>query len=201
MGRFRVNAFHQRGSLAAVVRVIRFGIPSYQTLGIPEEVMSVASFRQGVVLVTGQVGSGKSTTLACIVDAINHSRDGHILTLEDPIEYVHSHNRCIVSQREVYSDCTSYLSALRSAQQLVPDVNGKLIPVFEIMFVNPAIRNLIRESKTHQIDTAIQAGSAQGMRTMDNSLLTLYRQRRITKETVIRFCLNHDATMRKLNLL
>lgn len=274
VGRFRVNAFHQRGSLAAVVRVIRFGIPRYQTLGIPEEVMSVASFRQGVVLVTGQVGSGKSTTLACIVDAINYSRDGHILTLEDPIEYVHSHNRCIVSQREVYSDCTSYLSALRSAlrespdvillgemrdyetidvamkaaetgqlllsslhttgaastvdriidtfpanqqaqirlqlsmvlqavisQQLVPDVNGKLIPVFEIMFVNPAIRNLIRESKTHQIDTAIQAGSAQGMRTMDNSLLTLYRQRRITKETVMRFCLNHDATMRKLNLL
>ena len=271
IGRFRVNVFHQRGSLAAVVRVIRFGIPRYQDLGIPEEVMSVTRLNQGVVLVTGQVGAGKSTTLACIVDAINQSRVGHILTLEDPIEYVHSHSKCIVSQREVYSDCTSYLSALRSAlrespdvillgemrdyetidvamkaaetgqlllsslhttgaantvdriidafpanqqaqirlqlsmvlqavisQQLVPDVEGKLIPVFEIMFANPAIRNLIRESKTHQIDTAIQAGTAQGMCTMDGSLLNLYRQGRITRDTVTRFCLNHDATTRKL---
>lgn len=274
IGRFRVNAFHQRGSLAAVVRVIRFGIPRYQDLGIPDEVMSVTRFNQGVVLVTGQVGAGKSTTLACIVDAINQSRTGHILTLEDPIEYVHSHSKCIVSQREVYSDCTSYLSALRSAlrespdvillgemrdyetidvamkaaetgqlllsslhttsaastvdriidtfpanqqaqirlqlsmvlhavisQQLVPDINGNLIPAFEIMFVNPAIRNLIRESKTHQMDAAIQAGSAQGMRTMDGSLLTLLRQGRITKDTVMQYCLNSEATARKLKLL
>ena len=274
IGRFRVNVYHQRASLAAVVRVIRFGIPNWQEMSIPQEVMNVKRFQRGVVLVTGQTGSGKSTTLACIVDAINHERSGHILTLEDPIEYVHRHEKCIVSQREIYSDCTSYLSALRSAlrespdvillgemrdhetidvamkaaetgqlllsslhttgaantvdriidmypanqqsqirlqlsmtlqavisQQLIPDISGKLIPVFEIMYVNPAIRNLIRESKTHQIEAAIQAGSAEGMRTMDASLLQLYQQKRITKETVLTYCLNYEATSRKLKLL
>jgi twitching motility protein PilT len=274
VGRFRVNVFHQRGSLAAVIRVIRFGIPDYRQLGIPEEVMAVQRYKQGIVLVTGRAGTGKSTTLACILDAINHSRTGHILTLEDPIEFVHRHDQCIVSQREIYSDCTSYLSALRSAlrespdvillgemrdhdtidvamtaaetgqllfsslhttgaantvdriidsfpanqqaqvrlqlsmvlqavisQQLVPSVEGTLIPVFEIMYVNPAIRNLIRESKTHQIDAAIQAGAAQGMCSMDNSLIQLYRQGRISKETAQAYCLNYETTGRKLETI
>ena len=122
IGRFRVNVFHQRNSLAAVIRVIRFGIPDYKVMGIPEEVMRLTRLHQGIVLVTGQAGSGKSTTLACIIDAINQSRTGHILTLEDPIEYVHRHSQCIVSQREIYSDCDSYLSALRSALRESPDV-------------------------------------------------------------------------------
>lgn len=274
VGRFRVNVFHQRSSLAAVVRVIKFGIPDYKSMDIPEQVMSLTRLNQGIVLVTGRAGSGKSTTLACVIDAINHQRSGHILTLEDPIEFIHRHNTCIVSQREVFSDCTSYLSALRSAlrespdvillgemrdhetidvamkaaetgqllfsslhttgaantvdriidtfpanqqaqirlqlsmvlqavisQQLVPDINGKLTPAFEIMFVNTAIRNLIRESKTHQIDAAIQAGASEGMRTMDSSLLNLYQAGRITRETVEKFCLNYEATSRKLKAL
>ena len=274
IGRFRVNVFHQRNSLAAVIRVIRFGIPDYKVMGIPEEVMRLTRLHQGIVLVTGQAGSGKSTTLACIIDAINQSRTGHILTLEDPIEYVHRHSQCIVSQREIYSDCDSYLSALRSAlrespdvillgemrdyetidvamkaaetgqllfstlhttgaantvdriidtfpaaqqaqirlqlsmvlqavisQQLVPDVNGKMIPAFEIMFMNTAIRNLIRESKTHQIDAAIQAGASEGMCTMDSSLLKLYAQKKITKDTLLTYCLNYEATSRRLKAL
>lgn len=274
IGRFRANVFHQRNSLAAVIRVIRFGIPNYKEMGIPEEVMRLIRLHQGIVLVTGQAGSGKSTTLACVIDAINHSRSGHILTLEDPIEYVHRHGQCIVSQREIFSDCDSYLSALRSAlrecpdvillgemrdyetidvatkaaetgrllfstlhttgaastvdriidtfpaaqqaqirlqlsmvlqavisQQLVPDINGKLIPVFEIMFMNTAIRNLIRESKTHQIDAAIQAGAQDGMVTMDTSLLRLYNQKRITKDTLLTYCLNYEAVSRRLKAL
>ena len=271
IGRFRVNIFHQRGSLAAVIRVIQFGIPSPEALGIPSEVMDVTKYRKGIVLVTGQAGSGKSTTLACILDNINHTRTGHIITLEDPIEYVHNHGQCIVSQREVYSDCESYETALRSAlrespdvilvgemrdtetidvamtaaetgqllfsslhttgaantidrvidafpaeqqrqirlqmsmqlmavvsQQLVPDIRGKLIPVFEIMHVNTAIRNLIRESKTHQIDAAIEAGSAIGMRTMDDALVQLYRNGKISKDTAFTYCLHHDSMVRKL---
>ena len=274
IGRFRVNVFRQRGSLAAVIRVIRFGIPTAEELHLPDEVMAVTQYQQGIVLVTGRAGSGKSTTLACILDRINHTRSGHILTLEDPVEFVHHHDKCIVSQREIYSDCSSYLSALRAAlrespdvillgemrdhetidvamtaaetgqllfsslhttgaantvdriidsfpanqqsqvrlqlsmvlqavisQQLVPDVDGQLIPVFEIMYVNPAIRNLIRESKTHQIDSAIQAGAAQGMRTMDASLLQLYRDGRIDRDTVLTHCLNYDATQRKLETM
>ena len=274
VGRFRVNVYHQRGSLAAVIRVIKFGIPDYREMNIPEGVMKVADFNQGIVLVTGQAGSGKSTTLACIVDQINHTRQGHILTLEDPVEYVHQHDKCIVSQREIFSDSPSYLSALRSAlrespdvillgemrdhetidvamtaaetgqllfstlhttgaastvdriidsfpanqqgqvrlqlsmclqavisQQLVPSVSGKLIPAYEIMFCNTAIRNLIRESKTHQIDSAIQAGASAGMKTMDATLLELYTKGMITRDTVLTHCLNPEATERKLRAL
>lgn len=273
-GRFRVNVFHQRGSVAAVIRVIKFGIPDYSAMNIPESVMNVTDYNSGIVLITGPAGSGKSTTLACLIDKINKSRMGHILTLEDPIEYVHQHNECIVSQREIFSDCKSYLSALRSAlrespdvillgemrdyetidvamtaaetgqllfsslhttgaastvdrivdsfpaneqaqvrlqlsmvlravisQQLVPSVNGGLVPAFEIMYANTAIKNLIRESKTHQIDSAIQSGSAQGMRTMDQSLLELCAKGIITKDTVLEYCLNPDATSRKLQMI
>lgn len=273
VGRFRVNLFHQRGSIAAVVRVIRFALPTAEDSHIPPEVMRVAQMKKGIVLVTGQAGSGKSTTLACILNEINRTRSGHILTLEDPLEYIHRHDRCIVSQREIHSDCPSYISALRSAlrespdvillgemrdsetievamtaaetgqllfsslhttgaantvdriidafpanqqaqvrlqlsmvlqavisQQLVPDVNNKPIPVFEIMFVNLAIRNMIRESKTHQIDSAIQSGSAQGMRTMDNALFQLYQEKKITRDTCITYCSNHDVMRKRLGL-
>lgn len=271
IGRFRVNLFRQRGSIAAAIRVIRFGLPTAEEMHIPEEVMRAASLRRGLVLVTGQAGSGKSTTLACIVDQINHSWSGHILTLEDPVEYIHRHDRCIVSQREIHVDCPDYVTAMRSAlrespdvillgemrdretievamsaaetgqlllsslhtigaantidriidafpsnqqaqirlqlsmilktvisQQLVPSVDGGRLPVFEILHTNTAIRNLIRESKTHQLDAAMAAGGAQGMRTMDMSLLKLYQEKKITKETLLRYCTNFDAVSKRV---
>lgn len=273
VGRFRVNLFRQRGSVAAVVRVIRFGLPTAQEMGIPEEVMRAAELKKGLVLVTGQAGAGKSTTLACLIDRINRSRTGHILTLEDPVEFIHRHDQCIVSQREINIDCPSYVTALRSAlrespdvillgemrdretmevamtaaetgqlllstlhttgaantidriidafpsnqqaqirlqlsmvlqavisQQLVPGVDGQPVPVFEIMYMNLAIRNMIRESKTHQIESAIAAGGAQGMRTMDSALLKLVREGRITKETALTYCANYDAMSKRLSV-
>ncbi|MEA4966199.1 MAG: PilT/PilU family type 4a pilus ATPase [Oscillospiraceae bacterium] len=273
VGRFRINVFHQRGSLAAVVRVIRFTLPSAEKLGIPVGVIDTANFKKGVVLITGPAGSGKTTTLACILDTINHHRSGHIITLEDPVEYIHRHDHCIVSQREIFTDCPGFLPALRSAlrespdvillgemrdcetievamtaaetgqllfsslhttgaantvdriidvfpasqqaqirlqlstvlqavvsQQLVPSVQGTLVPAFEIMYVNMAIRNMIRESKTFQIDAAIQAGAAAGMQSMDASLLHLYRQGVISAETVLTYCINQDLTRKKMEL-
>ena len=271
MGRFRANVLHQRGSLAAVIRVIRFGLPDPEVLNIPAPVLDVAKLKKGLVLVTGTAGSGKSTTLACLINAINQTREGHIITMEDPIEYIHRHGRCIVTQREIGTDATSYVGALRSAlrespdvillgemrdyetievavtaaetgqllfstlhttgvantmdriidvfppsqqaqvrlqlsmvlqavisQQLVPTVDGKQIPVFEIMFTNPAIKNMIREAKTHQIDSAIQAGAAQGMSTMDASLLRLVEQKRISKETALTHCIHYEAMEKRL---
>jgi len=271
VGRFRVNLFRQRGSIAAVVRVICFGVPTAETAHVPPEVMNLAALKKGIVLVTGQAGSGKSTTLACIINQINHSRSGHILTLEDPVEYIHRHDRCIVSQREILCDCPSYVAALRSAlrespdvillgemrdretmevamtaaetgqllfsslhtsgaantidriidsfppnqqtqirmqlsmvlqaivsQQLVPDIHGDPIPVFEIMNMNLAIRNMIREGKTHQLESAMASGAAQGMRTMDGALLKLYQQGQITRQTVLEYCTNYDTMVKRV---
>ena len=122
LGRFRANILHQRGSLAAVIRVIRFGLPEPEMLNIPPEVLASARLMKGLVLVTGSAGSGKSTTLACLIHAINQTREGHIITMEDPIEYIHRHDRCIVTQREISTDSPSYVSALRSALRESPDV-------------------------------------------------------------------------------
>ena len=122
LSRFRVNAYRQRGSLAAVIRVIAFELPNPDILHIPEDVMSTADFTKGMVLVTGPAGSGKSTTMACLVDKINHSREGHIITLEDPIEYVHHHKKSVVNQREVGMDTLSYGNALRAALREDPDI-------------------------------------------------------------------------------
>lgn len=122
LGRFRANVLHQRGSLAAVIRVIRFGLPEPEKLNIPPEVLASARLMKGLVLVTGSAGSGKSTTLACLINAINQTREGHIITMEDPIEYIHRHDRCIVTQREISTDSPSYVSALRSALRESPDV-------------------------------------------------------------------------------
>ena len=271
LSRFRVNAYRQRGSLAAVIRVIAFDLPNPDILHIPEEVMSAADFTKGMVLVTGPAGSGKSTTMACIVDRINHSREGHIITLEDPLEYLHRHDKCIVSQREICTDTESYLVSLRAtlrqspdvillgemrdyetiqtamtaaetghlvlsslhttgaantigrivdvfepsqqrqvsiqlsmvlqaviSQQLVPDINGHNIPVFEVMRLNPAIRNMIRDNKVHQIDGMISSSAHEGMRAMDQSLLELYKQGRITRETALKYASNGDMLKRKL---
>ena len=271
LSRFRVNTYRQRGSLAAVIRVIAFELPDPDVLNIPEDVMSAADFSKGMVLVTGPAGSGKSTTLACIIDRINHSREGHIITLEDPLEYLHRHDKCIVSQREICTDTQSYLVSLRAtlrqspdvillgemrdyetiqtamtaaetghlvlsslhttgaantigrivdvfepaqqrqisiqlsmvlqaviSQQLVPDVNGHTIPVFEVMRLNPAIRNMIRDNKVHQIDGVIASSAHEHMRSMDQSLLELYKQKKITEETALKFASNADMLKRKL---
>ena len=122
LARFRVNAYRQRGSMAAVIRVVSFDIPDYREFHIPEGVMDLADLTEGMVLITGTAGSGKSTTQACIIDRINRTRHCHIVTLEDPIEFLHRHNKSIVSQREVSIDTKDYLSALRACVRQAPDV-------------------------------------------------------------------------------
>ncbi len=271
LGRFRVNIFRQRGSLAAVIRVIHFGLPDPSALGIPESVLSLAENKKGLVLITGAAGTGKSTTLACMIDRINRSRDCHIITMEDPIEYIHRHEKSIVTQREISIDTPGYLEALRSAlrespdvillgemrdydtisaaltaaetgvllfstlhtssaantinrildvfpanqqqqvkiqlaqilkgvvcQQLVPDVNGGQIPVFEIMKSTVAISNMIREDKLHQLDSTMQSGAADGMCTTDGSLLKLYREGRISKDTALLHCTHYENMVKRL---
>lgn len=271
LGRFRVNVFRQRGSLAAVIRVIQFGLPDPVELGIPESVLSLADNKKGLVLITGAAGTGKSTTLACMIDRINRTRDAHIITMEDPIEYIHRHNKSIVTQREISIDTPGYLDALRSAlrespnvillgemrdydtissamtaaetgvlllstlhtssaantinrildvfpanqqkqikiqlaqilkgvvcQQLVPGVDGRQIPVFEIMKSTTAIQNMIREDKLHQLESAMQAGAADGMCTMDGSLLKLYKEGKITKDTALLSCANYENMVKRL---
>ena len=271
LGRFRVNVFRQRGSLAAVVRVIKFGLPNAQQLGIPEAVLSLADNKKGLVLITGSAGSGKSTTLACMIDRINRSRDCHIITMEDPIEYIHRHDKSIVTQREISIDTKGYLDSLRSAlrespdvillgemrdydtisaaitaaetgvlllstlhtssaantinrvldvfpanqqrqvkiqlaqmlkgivcQQLVASVDGGQLPVFEIMKSTPAIQNMIREDKLHQLESAMQAGAAEGMCTMDGSLLKLYKEGKITRDTALMACVNYENMSKRV---
>ena len=273
LSRFRVSIYKQRGSLAAVIRVIPFGIPDYRTLHIPDSIMEVAGKTKGLVLVTGPAGGGKSTTLACMIDRINHTREGHIITLEEPIEYLHRNARCAVSQREIGLDTESYLSGLRASlrqapdvillgemrdydtirtamtaaetghlviatlhtvgaastidriidvfpanqqqqirvqlamvlqtvisQQLVPTVDGGLLPVFEIMHLNNAVRNMVRESKVHQLDALIAASSGEGMVTMDGSILELVKQQRISKETAIKYATNTELMEKRMAL-
>lgn len=273
MSRFRVNAYMQRGTMAAVVRVITFELPDHKELMIPDAVIELSDVSKGLVLVTGPAGSGKSTTLSCIVDAINKKYAKHIITLEDPLEYLHSHNKSIISQREIHLDTEGYVPALRAAlrqspdvillgelrdyetiqvamtaaetghlmlstlhtigaantidriidvfppqqqhqiaiqlslvlravvsQQLVPDVNGRLIPVFEIMTATPAIRNMIRDNKVPQIEGVVYGADSEDMISMDNSLARLVRQGIITKETALAYAVNAEMLSRKLNV-
>ena len=271
LSRFRINAYKQRGSLAAVIRVIAFQLPDPAELSIPEDVMSIANLTKGMVLVTGSAGSGKSTTMACLIDRINHSREGHIITLEDPIEYLHRHDKSIVSQREINVDTESYVNALRASlrqspdvillgemrdyetidvamtaaetghlvfstlhtigaantvdriidvfpanqqrqiavqlsmvlqavisQQLVPTVDGKQVPVFEIMTITPAIRNMIRDNKVPQIDGVVYSSNKEEMHSMDFGLLNLYKDGRITAETALSYASNPEMLKKKL---
>ncbi len=267
LSRFRASILKQRNSLGAIIRVVRFELPDPTQLGIPDGVLKVSQLKKGLVLVTGSAGSGKSTTLACIIDKINHERGAHIITLEDPIEYLHRHDKSVVTQREIGQDTTSYASGLRAAlrqvpdvillgemrdhetirtamtaaetghlvistlhtvgaansidrivdsfspdgqqqiriqlsmvlqavisQQLLPTKDDRLAPAFEIMYLNSAIRNLIRENKIHQIDNVISTSSSEGMVSMNNSLLKLYSQGRIDKET----CIAHSTDQERM---
>ena len=122
VSRFRVSTYKQRGSLAAVIRVVKFDLPDPAQLGVPQTVLDLGRLKKGLVLVTGPAGSGKSTTLACMIDLINRSRNCHVITLEDPIEYLHSHKKSVVSQREISNDTESYVTALRAALRQAPNV-------------------------------------------------------------------------------
>ena len=272
LARFRVNAYRQRGSLAAVVRIVSFSIPDWQQIHIPQKIIDLAKTGHGMILMTGTAGSGKSTTQACIINEINRTRDSHIITLEDPIEFLHRNQRSIVSQREIAVDTADYLSALRAclrqapdvillgemrdpetirttitaaetghliiatlhtkgavnaidriidsfpsshqaqirmmlsmvlqtvvSQQMLPDKNGGMVPAFEIMHVNSAIRSMIRDNKSHQINNTMAASNQEGMITMDQAIVELYRKGLITKETALDYADTPELVKRQLN--
>ena len=272
LARFRVNAYRQRGSMSAVIRLVSFEIPDYRDLQIPEQVMDVADLTSGMVLVTGTAGSGKTTTQACIIDRINRTRDCHIVTLEDPIEYLHRHQKSIVSQREIAIDTQDYLGALRAcvrqapdvillgemrdaetihtamaaaetghlviatlhtkgavnaidrivdafpgvqqtqirmqlstvlrtviSQQLLPDVNGGMVPAYEVLQMNNAVRSMIRDNRNHQIDNTISSGNREGMVSMDQSIMKLYQEGKISLGTALYFADNPEQFRRRIN--
>ena len=263
IARFRVNAFHERGKLAAAFRLIPNQIRSINDLGLPAIVESFADFPRGLVLVTGPTGSGKSTTLAALVDKINREKSTHIVTIEDPIEFTHRSIRSVIVQREVHYDTFSFGAALRSvlredpdvvligemrdletiqaaitiaetghlvfatlhtnsaaqsidrmidvfpshqqpqvrsqlsnmlmsvcSQRLVPAIGGGRVVAAEVLIANSAIRALIRDGKTHQIDTAIQTGADQGMQTMDRTLAKLVRTGVITYDSAREYAID-----------
>lgn len=272
LGRYRVNAYHQRGSVAMAFRLVGTQVPSPESLGIPESVVELSQRKRGLVLVTGPTGSGKSTTLAAIIDKINQTRDAHVITLEDPIEYLHQHQLSMVNQREIGIDSGSYANALRAAlredpdvilvgemrdfetisvaitaaetghlvlstlhtigaastvdrvidvfpphqqqqiriqlsnvleavisQQLIPTADGKgRVAAFEVMHANHAVRNLIREGKSHQLMSVIQTNRKMGMITMDEALTQLYYSGRIAKDSAIEFAQDVEGMEIKL---
>jgi twitching motility protein PilT len=271
-GRFRVNVYFQRDALGAAFRMIPFEIKTVEQLGLPRQVEDFARLPRGLVLVTGPTGSGKSTTLAALVDIVNSERDQHIMTVEDPIEFLHKHKRCIVNQREVGHDTHSFADALKHVlrqdpdvilvgemrdletiqtaltaaetghlvfatlhtqdapqtvdrvidvfppfqqqqvrvqlavtlqgvvtQQLLPTADGRgRVAAAEIMIATPAIQNLIREAKIHQIYSSMQAGAKHGMHTMDQHLTELVRAGRITYETAADRCHSIEELNRML---
>jgi twitching motility protein PilT len=273
LARFRCNMFNQRGAVGAVYRLIPEKIRSFGELGLPTVLATLAERPRGLVLVTGPTGSGKSTTLAAMLDKINKERHDHILTIEDPIEFVHQHQSCLVNQREVHSDTQSFSSALRAAlredpdivligemrdletveaalkiaetghltfgtlhtnsaaqtinrivdifpanqqsqirtqlslvlegivcQSLLPKTSGGRVAALEIMIPTPAIRNLIREDKIHQIYSAMQTGQEKyGMQTMNQSLATLHQRRMVTLETAMTASSNKDELQEMIN--
>lgn len=274
LGRFRVNAFKQRGSVALAIRLVGTRIPSAEELRLPESVVELYQRKRGLVLVTGPAGSGKSTTLAAVIDRINTYREAHVITLEDPIEYLHQHKASMVNQREIGLDSENYAKALRAALREDPDVilvgemrdfetisvaitaaetghlvfstlhtmsaastvdrmidvfpphqqqqirvqlanvlesviSQQLIPrmdergrvaAFEVLHATHAVRNMIREGKTHQLTGIMQTNRRLGMITMDDSLYQLYEQGLIDKEHLIQFSQDSDAMALKLKI-
>ena len=272
VGRYRLNVFKQRGSYALAFRVVATNIPSAEVLGIPDTVIDLYQKKRGLVLVTGPTGSGKSTTLASIIDQINNNREAHVITLEDPIEFTYQHRMSIVNQREIGTDSNNYASALRAAlredpdvilvgemrdletistaitaaetghlvlstvhtigasntvdrlidvfpshqqqqiriqlagvleaiicQQLLPAGDGvSRIAAFEVLHINSAVRNLIREGKSHQLITYMQTYRKQGMITMDDAILELYRAQKITREIALQFAQDPDTMQNKM---
>lgn len=274
IGRFRVNIYRQRGSDALALRAVGLKIPTLEDLSHPPILADLSRRSRGLVLVTGPTGSGKSTTLAAMINQINSERNCHILTLEDPIEYLHRHGKSIVNQREIGHDTNSYASALRAAlredpdvilvgemrdletisiaitaaetghlvlstlhtigaaktidrivdvfppyqqqqikvqlaavlegiisQQLIekPDGNGR-VAALEILVVTPAIRNLVREGKTHQIDSSVQTGAKYGMKSMDMSLIELYRKGLISQDALFTYCVDKEIVSRMISI-
>jgi twitching motility protein PilT len=274
LARFRANIFNQRGAVAAVFRVIPFEIKTFSQLNLPPVVAKLCDRPRGLILVTGPTGSGKSTTLAAMLDKINSERHEHIITIEDPIEFVHPHKNCLVNQREVHQDTKSFSGALRAALREDPDVVligemrdletiesalriaetghltfgtlhtnsaastiNRVIDVFpahqqpqiraqlslvlegilcqallpkaggqgramamEVLIPNPAIRNLIREDKIHQIYSSMQSGQDKyGMQTFNQSLMTLYLQKAITLEIALLRSSNSDELQEMIN--
>ncbi|MBF8287890.1 MAG: twitching motility protein [Candidatus Rokubacteria bacterium] len=258
LARFRCNVFRQRGAVGAAIRIIPYKIRSFDELGLPPIVQQFADRPKGLILVTGPTGSGKSTTLAAMIDKINSERHEHIMTIEDPIEFVHPHKSCLVNQREVFADTHSFTKALKSilrqdpdvvlvgemrdletvaaaltiaetghltfgtlhtnscaqtmnriidvfptsqqaqvraqlslvlegvlSQTLIPKVGGGRVMALEIMVATPAIRNLIREEKIHQVYSAIATGQKFGMQTMNQALADLVKRKLITREDAL----------------
>jgi twitching motility protein PilT len=261
--RFRVNVYYQRGYLAAALRLVPARIKTIDELNLPPLLHDLAKLSQGFVLVVGPAGHGKSSTLAAIIDEVNHTRSDHIITVEDPVEYLFTQDKCIVSQREVGSDAMSFHGALRTilrqdpdvimigemrdavsigtamtasetghlvlstlhtnsasqtidriidsfpaeqqgqvtsqlaatlvaivSERLLPRLSGGRIPAMEIMIVNPAIRNLIRERKTYQIDLVIETSLQEGMVTLNRSLVNLVKNKEISLENAELYSLN-----------
>ncbi len=274
LARFRGNLFNQRGSTAAVFRMIPYEIKSFEDLGVPAILRKLCQKPRGLILVTGPTGSGKNTTIATMLDLINETHDGHIITIEDPIEFVHHHKRCLVNQREVQFDTQSFSNALRAVLREDPNVVligemrdletieaalriaetghltfgtlhtnsasatvNRIIDVFpahqqsqiraqlsmvlegilcqsllpradgagrvlamEILIPNPAIRNLIREDKVHQIYSAMQSGQEKfGMQTMNQSLHALYQKGQITLQLALSRSGNSDELQDMIN--
>ncbi len=272
LGRYRVNAYKQRGSVALALRLVGTKVPSPESLGVPESVVNLYERKRGLILVTGPTGSGKSTTLAAIIDKINNKRDAHVITLEDPIEYLHQHKMAMVNQREIGLDSQNYANALRAAlredpdvilvgemrdfetisvaitaaetghlvlstlhtigaastvdrvidvfpphqqqqirvqfanvleavvsQQLIPtmDARGR-VAAFEVMHANHAVRNLIREGKSHQLVSVMQTNRKMGMITMDESITQLFYEGKIDREMAIQFAQDPDGMQNKI---
>lgn len=274
VGRFRVNVFKQRNSDAIAIRVIALKIPTLNELKHPKVIKELVEKQRGLVLVTGPTGSGKSTTLAAMINEINNNREAHIITLEDPIEYLHKHNKSIINQREIGKDSKSYKNALKAilredpdvilvgemrdletisiaitaaetghlvfstlhtigaaktidrivdvfpphqqqqirvqlsavlqgivSQQLVPtEDNKKRVAALEVMITTPGIQNLIREGKSHQIESAIQTGAKYGMKTMDMSLAELYKGKIIDLDTALTYSVDKETIKRIMML-
>ena len=271
-GRYRVNIFRQQGDVAMAFRLVSEKIPSPEELGAPDSIIDLYQRKRGLVLVTGPTGSGKSTTLAAIIDKANTCRDAHIITLEDPIEYVHTHKMSMVNQREIGSDTQSYANGLKAAlredpdvilvgemrdyetigvavtaaetghlvlstlhtigaastidrvidvfpphqqqqirvqlanvleavvsQQLIPRADGRgRVAAFEVLHANLAIRNLVREGKTHQIPSIMQTNRRLGMIAMDDAIVNLCREGKITREMAVAFAQEPDTIESKL---